>query len=293
MIVQVYMDSAPPWIGRQHPDALFVSSNGQAIRPESSPGYCRDHPAVAAADSAFYEALARRAGASPAFAGFDLWSEPHVDQLGKPDLHRQPRVLLLPQHRRALPRLAAREVQNPRRAECGLVPPLRRVGRGRAEPAEHDPLLQRLRRLEALHRRQARRGPARPLRGGQARRAPARPRPATPPAWACSPRRTTGKGSRTTGRWPSRSTTTARPSTPSTPHSWTARSSGAAPCSTSRARSASPAGRGGFWIGELQAGFGTIALNVSPTVTPEDLRVWTWSALARGAKASAPTRTTR
>ncbi len=41
----------------------------------------------------------------------------------------------------------------------------------------------------------------------------------------------------------------------------------------------------GFWIGELQAGFGTIALNVSPTVTPEDLRIWTWSALARGAKA--------
>jgi beta-galactosidase len=43
-------------------------------------------------------------------------------------------------------------------------------------------------------------------------------------------------------------------------------------------------GRGGFWIGELQGGFGTIAVNVSPTVTPEDLRVWTWSALARGAK---------
>jgi beta-galactosidase len=43
-------------------------------------------------------------------------------------------------------------------------------------------------------------------------------------------------------------------------------------------------GRDGFYIGELQAGFGTVALNVSPTVTPEDLRVWTWSALARGAK---------
>jgi beta-galactosidase len=41
----------------------------------------------------------------------------------------------------------------------------------------------------------------------------------------------------------------------------------------------------GFWIGELQAGFGTIALNVSSKVTPEDLRLWTWSALARGAKA--------
>jgi beta-galactosidase len=43
-------------------------------------------------------------------------------------------------------------------------------------------------------------------------------------------------------------------------------------------------GRDGFYVGELQAGFGTIALNVSPTVTAEDLRVWSWSALARGAK---------
>ena len=41
----------------------------------------------------------------------------------------------------------------------------------------------------------------------------------------------------------------------------------------------------GFWIGEMQAGFGTIALNVSPTVTPADLRIWAWSALSRGAKA--------
>jgi beta-galactosidase len=43
-------------------------------------------------------------------------------------------------------------------------------------------------------------------------------------------------------------------------------------------------GRRGFWIGELQGGFGTIGVNVSPTVTADDLRVWTWSALARGAK---------
>ena len=45
-----------------------------------------------------------------------------------------------------------------------------------------------------------------------------------------------------------------------------------------------PGGRGGFWIGELQGGFGTVALNVSATVTPADLRIWTWSAIARGAK---------
>jgi beta-galactosidase len=43
-------------------------------------------------------------------------------------------------------------------------------------------------------------------------------------------------------------------------------------------------GRNGFWVGELQGGFGTISVNVSPTVTPDDLSVWTWTALSRGAK---------
>jgi beta-galactosidase len=61
LVIQVYMDSAPPWIGERYPDALFVSSNGQAIRPESSPGYCRDHPGVRGLDTAFYAALAARA----------------------------------------------------------------------------------------------------------------------------------------------------------------------------------------------------------------------------------------
>ena len=49
LLLQVYMDSAPQWMGEKHPDALFVSSNGQSIKPESSPGYCLDHPAVSGA----------------------------------------------------------------------------------------------------------------------------------------------------------------------------------------------------------------------------------------------------
>ena len=59
---------------------------------------------------------------------------------------------------------------------------------------------------------------------------------------------------------------------------------GARRCSTSRDRSATTRGGDGFWVGELQGGFGTIGVNVSPTVTPGDLRIWTWTALARGAK---------
>ena len=38
LVLQVYMDSAPQWVGEKYPDSLFVSSNGQAIKPETSPG---------------------------------------------------------------------------------------------------------------------------------------------------------------------------------------------------------------------------------------------------------------
>ena len=78
VFLQVYMDSAPHWLGRKYPDSLFVSSNGAVVKPESSPGYCMDHPGIRQADLAFYAALAQRARRSKAFVGWDLWSEPHV-----------------------------------------------------------------------------------------------------------------------------------------------------------------------------------------------------------------------
>ena len=52
VILQVYMDSAPAWVGRKFPDARFVSANGERIEPESAPGYCADHPGVRAAEAA-------------------------------------------------------------------------------------------------------------------------------------------------------------------------------------------------------------------------------------------------
>ena len=78
VIIQVYMDSAPDWVGQKYPDSLFVASSGAVMHPESAPGYCNDHPGVRRAELAFYTALAQRAGKSPAFLGWDLWSEPHI-----------------------------------------------------------------------------------------------------------------------------------------------------------------------------------------------------------------------
>ena len=164
------MDSAPEWVGRQHPDSLFVSSNGQAIRPESSPGYCLDHPGVRKADLAFYEAVARRAGASPAFLGFDLWSEPHVINWANPTYIQNPEFCFCRNTVARFREWLKKKYGTLDALNARVVPPLRVLGRGRAEPAQHDPLVHRLHRLEAVHRRQARGGPARAVRGGEARR---------------------------------------------------------------------------------------------------------------------------
>src|SRR5690625_7505463 len=42
--------------------------------------------------------------------------------------------------------------------------------------------------------------------------------------------------------------------------------------------------KGGWYVGELQAGVGTVSLLVSDPVTPEDHRIWAGSAIAKGAK---------
>jgi len=78
LIVQVYMDSAPDWVGAAHPDASFVASNGLAVKSQSSPGYCFDHPGVREKVLAFFTGAARAVADKPAFYGWDLWSEPHI-----------------------------------------------------------------------------------------------------------------------------------------------------------------------------------------------------------------------
>jgi beta-galactosidase len=78
VIVQTYVDSAPDWVGSKYPDGHFVAQNGQAIPSQSAPGFCFDHPGVRAATLDFLKEVARHAAESPAFYGWDLWSEPHI-----------------------------------------------------------------------------------------------------------------------------------------------------------------------------------------------------------------------
>ena len=78
VIVQVYVDSAPEWVGVRFPDGRFVSQDGTPIPSQAAPGFCFDHPGVRQAVLRFFGAIAQRAARSPAFYAYDLWSEPAV-----------------------------------------------------------------------------------------------------------------------------------------------------------------------------------------------------------------------
>ena len=284
VVVQVYMDSAPEWVGRQYPDSLFVSSNGQAIRPESSPGYCLDHPGVRQADLAFYEAVARRAGASPAFLGFDLWSEPHVINWANPTYIPNPEFCFC--------RNTVARFREWLKKKYGTLDALnaawyrRHASWDEVEPNRLSTILSYTDYIDWKQFIADKLGEDLRARYEAAKRG--------------APDRVATSHAAGVGLF-------------SSPHYWEGQSDDwtmaaqvdyygtsfypkhsafvdrdvewrGALLDFARSFGFANGGRG-FWIGELQGGFGTIALNVSPTVTPEDLRIWTWSALARGAKA--------
>jgi len=78
VILQLYADAAPEWLGRRYPDASFVTDQGVRIRSQASPGYCLDHPGVRADLAAFIGAVSARAARYRSFYAVDLWSEPHI-----------------------------------------------------------------------------------------------------------------------------------------------------------------------------------------------------------------------
>jgi beta-galactosidase GanA len=76
VIVQVYVDSAPEWVGKKFPDGHYTAQDGQPIPSQAAPGYCIDHRGVRQAILSFYQAVAQHTQQSSAFYGWDLWSEP-------------------------------------------------------------------------------------------------------------------------------------------------------------------------------------------------------------------------
>lgn len=78
VIIQVYIDSAPDWVGLKYPDAKFIASSGLAVESQASPGFCFDHLRVREKILKYFSKAAKVVKDKPAFYGWDLWSEPHI-----------------------------------------------------------------------------------------------------------------------------------------------------------------------------------------------------------------------
>jgi len=61
VIIQIYLDSAPDWVGVNYPDGRFVDRGGTVIQSQSAPGFCIDHAGVRREVTGFLEALSRDA----------------------------------------------------------------------------------------------------------------------------------------------------------------------------------------------------------------------------------------
>lgn len=283
LVLQVYMDSAPQWVGEKYPDSFFVSSNGQAIKPETSPGYCRDHPGVRTADNAFYAALAQRARRSPAFIGWDLWSEPHVINWANPTWIPNPEFCFCPN--------TLRRYRGWLQKKYGSIENLNAAWYRRftnwdtVEPSRMSTILSYTDYIDWKSFIVAKLGED--LRERYEAVKTVAPQTIVTSHAAgvglfASPHHWEGQADDWTmakqvdfygtSFYPKHSAFVDRDV------AWRAalfdftRSFGY------------DEGRDGFWVGELQGGFGTISVNVSPTVTPDDLRIWSWTALSRAAK---------
>lgn len=283
LFLQVYMDSAPQWVGEKYPDSLFVSSGGEVIQPESSPGYCRDHAGVRAVDNAFYSALAERAKKSKAFVGWDLWSEPHVINWANPTWITRPEFCFC-KHTKARFRewLKRKYVTLDALNEAWY----RRFATWeQAEPGRMSTILSYTDYIDWKAFIVDKLGEDLLDRYEAVKRAAPETIVTSHAAGVglfASPHHWEGQSDDWTmakqvdfygtSFYPKHSAFVDRDV------AWRA-----ALLDFTRSFAFDDA-RKGFYVGELQGGFGTIALNVSPTVTPADLRVWTWSALSRGAK---------
>lgn len=287
VVVQVYMDAAPDWVGRKFPQSHFVAASGDVMPSEASPGYCRDHPGVNHAEVAFFDALARRVTRSKSFFGWDLWSEPHVINWATANYLYHPEFCYCPS---SVARFRAWV-----RKKYGSLDTLNTAWYRRfrtwdeVEPSRLSTILSYTDFIDWRTFIQAKLGEDLRARYEAVKRvAPDRVATshAAGPSLFTSP--LAGDGSPDdwimarqvdhygTSFYPKHSMPVGRDLEWRAALLDFARSSG---------YSGPRAANGGFWIGELQSGFGTVALNVSATVTPADLRIWMWSALARGAKA--------
>lgn len=279
VIVQVYIDSAPDWVGKKYPDSHFVSISGEVMPTHAAPGYCFDHPGVHAAVLKLFSTLAQHMKDRPAFLGWDLWSEPHVINWAEATYMRSAEFCFCP--------YSVARFRGWLQHKYGSLDALNRAWYRRFESwddAEPNRLSTILSYTDYIDWRQfiadklAEDLSARwSAMKNVAPNAVATSHAAAPSLFT-SPLSGDGspddwKMARVVDYWgtsfyPKHSFPVGRDA------AWRGALLDFTRSSTNNA----------WWVGELQGGFGTVALRVSSTVTPNDLRMWMWSAIARGAK---------
>lgn len=80
VILQLYLEFGPDWVGRKYRDSLYESERGDRIIPQGSPGVCLDHPEARKHAERFMKKIASEVKSEKNFYGWDLWSEPHTIQ---------------------------------------------------------------------------------------------------------------------------------------------------------------------------------------------------------------------
>ena len=280
--IQVYIDSAPDWVGIQYPDAKFVANSGYVVESQASPGFCFDHPQVRQKVLAFYSALAREARNHKSFYGWDLWSEPHIINWASMRYLTAPEFCYCPN--------TAARFRDWMRNKYGGLEAVNKAWYRRftnwnqLEPPRFSTILSysdyidwRYFLLDKLAEDLKAKADAvlKEAPNGVVSSHSASPSLVTSPL-AGNGNPDDWKMARVIQYW-------GLSSYPkhSTPVGLDPVSHGAR---LDFARSAAYRFSDGFVLGEFQTGFGTVGLRVSVPVTSGDLTQWTWSALARGAK---------
>jgi beta-galactosidase GanA len=282
VIIQLYVDSAPDWVGDKYPDARFVAQNGAAIPSQAAPGYCTDNPEISRLVGRFYETVAEHAKQHRSFYAYDLWSEPHIINWAIINYIPDAQFCFCPS--------TLAKFRSWLNGKYGSLQALNAAWyRGfsswdQVEPPRFgtilsysdfidwknfisDKLADDLReRKEAVKK----------VDGEH----PATSHAAVPAIFT-SP----FAGDGTPDDWKMAAAadyygTSIYPKHSSAAAPWSAvRRAGALDFIRSSGKI-----RNGFYIGELQAGFGTTGVKVGQPVTPEDLEDWLWSVLVRGAR---------
>lgn len=283
VIVQVYVDSAPEWLGKKFPDGRYAAQDGQPIPSQAAPGYCFDHPGVRKSILDLFQEVARHAAASPAFYGWDLWSEPAALNWARIGYKSEPMFCYCPSSQERFRQWLKRKYQTLDRLNEGWHRTF--TDWGQVEPPRYGTILTYTDFMDWRVYYGYKLAEDLALRN-QAVKAVDPDHVTTSHAPNPSPLvRTLADPYDPTDDFLMKNSvdffgTSFYPKLLAPEHNWTLERRALAMDLTNNIT-----GGRGFYVGELQAGYGVHGTIVGSPVTGSDLEMWTWGMVSRGARA--------